>query len=598
MRCVSAGFWQAIGVRLIASLPLSLLVGLGVGYVAFHEPAPNTAAVGAARHVQERSADAADIPDLPEATDKKMQRLIAATQSKGSRMTRENAMYVAIEALTGEDLRGLMADGGALKAMVDKGGGNLSNEFASALIGHWLAVAPEAVLAWMPQALESIPAEHSHRGIILDALAAKLPVQMLALVPSRKNASKREEIISRALLELAANDLSKARAWLALCTDPEDRKVAEKAVRFGTVRADPTQAVELAGSMEDRQQADRLFFAATERAAKMSPGVMRQLAAAPLQPWMIPYMLFRLGQHDPELAVDLALKSAASGMGGSDDLHGAFAALARKDPAQAIVKMEGLTGPQLTAAVSAIGLEWAASDPAAALAWLVERPASERRGLATGPNNGESDALVVAFGEWVGNGSDAARAWAEALPAGETRIAVQTKLAQVLAERGLVAEATQLLARLGSAADPKAVSNIAASWAKTDPQAAANWVISQPPGQSQNGALSSVVWTWASENPHGVEDWLAQFPSGEARDQSVASFLARDGSWAHGSAERSAEFERWFDLIENPKQRTHAAIASFWRRRESDPIGARAWLSTLPNVDSDVIRMAIRNSRR
>jgi hypothetical protein len=112
--------------------------------------------------------------------------------------------------------------------------------------------------------------------------------------------------------------------------------------------------------MEDRQQADRLLYAATERAGMMSPGVMRQLATAPLQPWMIPTMFFRLGQRDPALAVDLALKSAANGIGGSDDLHGAFAALARQDPAQAVAKFEGLTGPQLTAAVSATGLEWAA----------------------------------------------------------------------------------------------------------------------------------------------------------------------------------------------------------------------------------------------
>jgi hypothetical protein len=175
---------------------------------------------------------------------------------------------------------------------------------------------------------------------------------------------------------------------------------------------------------------------------------------------------------------------------------------------------------------------------------------------------------------------------------------VQTKFAQVLAERGQVAEATQVLSRLGSAANPKAVEKIAGAWAKADPQAAADWAIAQPPGPSQNGALASVVWTWANDNPQAVEDWLAQFPAGDARDHSVAAFLGRNGAWAFGSAERSAEFDRWFDLIEDPKQRTRAAINNFWRRRDSDPAGARAWLTTLPNVDSDVIRTAIRNSRR
>jgi hypothetical protein len=142
-------------------------------------------------HEKERSTDTAAGLDSPATANDKMQRLVSATQSKGSRMARENAMYVAIEALTAEDLRGLMADGGALKAIVDKAELNMSNEFASALIGHWLAVDQDAVLAWMPYALESIPVEHSHRGIILDALAAKRPMEMPALVPSRKNASKR-----------------------------------------------------------------------------------------------------------------------------------------------------------------------------------------------------------------------------------------------------------------------------------------------------------------------------------------------------------------------------------------------------------------------
>ncbi len=55
-----------------------------------------------------------------------------------------------------------------------------------------------------------------------------------------------------------------------------------------------------------------------------------------------------------------------------------------------------------------------------------------------------------------------------------------------------------------------------------------------------------------------------------------------------------AEFDAWFDLIEDPWQRAQAAERRYWSARETDPAGARAWLSSLRNVDPEIIRMALR----
>lgn len=582
--------------RLTVTLPVSLVAGLGAGFVFFRGPAPLTPAAVAALREKEASTDAAAWPDSPAATDAKAQRLIAAALRKGRRLERDSEMYLAIEAFTAEDFRRLAADAGALKAVAEKLRGigwDTSRDLGSAMIARWLAVDPATVMTWAPRALELIPAKENARNIILDALAAKRPEDMLALVPSRKDAAERADIISRALRELAEHDPAKARAWLAGCTDPADRRVAEKAMRLGAVQADPLRAVELAGAIENRQEARELMSAAAARAAKIGPGVLRQLATTPMPPWLLGSVIRELANREPAMAVDLAVKSIADGKNDSYALYAAFYALARSEPAQAIAKMEGLAGPALAAAVSATGFEWAGREPAAALAWLAERPKAER----TSPSrwsHGTNDALLMGFGGWAESAPGDARAWADALPAGATRDAVQAQLARALAGRGEPAEATQVLARLGRAADPKAITDIAGAWARRDPQAAADWAIAQEPGPAQNGALAGIVGTWANDDPHGVGDWLGQFPAGEARDRSVQAFLWRGSAWSATHAERIAEFDAWFDLIDDPYRRAQVARSSFWQRKQRDPAGARAWLSALPDVDPEVIRMTLR----
>ena len=323
--------------------------------------------------------------------------------------------------------------------------------------------------------------------------------------------------------------------------------------------------------------------------------MLRQLATTPMKPWMLGTVLSEFAVRDPELAVELVLKSGGLGDNGSFALQSAFTALAQRDPAQAIAKMEGLAGPELAAAISAIGRAWAAREPAAALAWLAERPASER----IDPNRtvgGSNDALVMAFSTWAQSSQDDARAWADALPAGATRDAVQTQLARTLAERGDPAAATQVLVRLGRAADPKALKDIAGAWARRDPQAAADWAIAQPPGPAQSSALAGIVGTWANDDPRGVADWLAQFPPGDARDRSVTAFLWRSNAWNMGTADRIAEFDAWFDRIDDPWRRAQAARSSFWQRKQRDPAAARAWLASLPNVDPEMIRVTLRDN--
>ena len=504
-------------------------------------------------------------------------------------------MYLAIQALTAEDFRRLLAEDGAWKKFATQfqdAGYWAFRDLGPALIARWLTVEPGSIVTWAPRLLDETPAD-DFRLFIIAALAARRPEELLAIVPTRKDAAAREQIIATALGELAKLDLPKARAWLDRCTDPADRKAAEKAVLIGAVQADPLRAIEVAGAMKNRREAFDVLRSAAQSAQAMGPGVLRQLATSPMPPWMVSSLLNVLVNEgrDSELAVDLALQST-NDPNASSMLRSAFTSLARRDPAQAIARMEGLSEKQRATTVAAIGYEWVGSDPVAALAWLAERPLAERND----PNGWPShDPLVMAFANWVEGAAGPARAWADALPPGELRDSMQKQLAWSLAQQGKAAEAARVLEQMGRAADPKTISIIAQKWASRDPQAAADWAIKQPPGAAQSGALASVVAAWANDDPQGVGNWLSQFPAGESRDRSVVAFLSRDNTFVVGSEARIAEFDAWFDLIDDPWQRAQAAVRIFDSRKELDPSEARKWLASLPNVDPDVIQMKLRH---
>jgi len=150
--------------------------------------------------------------------------------------------------------------------------------------------------------------------------------------------------------------------------------------------------------------------------------------------------------------------------------------------------------------------------------------------------------------------------------------------------------------QLGASADPKGVATVASAWATTDLQAASDWALALPAGPMQNRAIATVVGVWAYNDPQGAENWLGQFPAGEARDRSIVAFLSR-GASALSDAERSAEFEQWFDVIDDNWQRTRAAVGLFRTKWNIDPDAARTWLSSLPDIDPEMVRITLREYR-
>jgi hypothetical protein len=583
--------------RLIVMLPGAAIAGLVASYyLCSHERGGGVARRGVEAGKGEVAQAAGGGEDAGAGAEVKVGRLVAVAQRKGDSAERDNELYLAIEAFGAEDLRALLGDAASLKAFSEKlrkFDHAPKDQVIPALVARWLAVDEGGALAGLPLVLEALPFGDDLRKKIVEVFAKKRPEAVLALVAQRKDAKDREKLILGALSALAERNPAKARTWLADCTEAGDRRAAERAVREGTVEADPMRVVEMAGAAHDRDEAVNLLRSASTRAAKTGPGVLRQLVMTSMPPWMLSTVLDEFAERDPAMAVDLAVKASSTDANLGGGIQSAFGALAGRDPALAIAKMEGLSGMNLASAICAIGTAWAEKDPAAAMTWLAGRPSAERK--ASSSYDGPNDTLLLEFNGWAEQSSDAARAWADALPAGETRDAVQMQLARAYTKAGKPGEAVQVLAALGSAADQKAVSTMSAEWARRDPKAAAEWATGQSPGPVQSSALAGIVRTWANDDKGAVEEWLGQFPAGDARDRSVAAFLGRSSAMTDGAAERAAEFERWFDRIDDPWRRAQVAASGYQQRKQRDPAAARTWLLSLPNLDGDVVRMTLRN---
>jgi len=542
---------------------------------------------------------ATPLPEDAATPEIKAQRLIAAALLKAPEIDRNAELYLAIQAFKAEDFARLMTGQQEFKAVLE-GLRNLDDEItrklAFGLVRRWMAVDPEGVVASLPRIVELLPAKGNVRDAFVLALAKAQPDAVLQLVPACEDAVQRGWIIATALEVVAMQDARKAEAWLKNCSDPDDRRVAARAVRLGIVRGDPLRAVEVTTRLTDANDICQVMSTAAEQAAKIGPGMLRQLATMPMKYEMLAPVLDKFADADPDLAVELVLSQSRDRdlESQTTSVQAAFGALARRDPELALPKLEGLEGNALAAAVSAVGAEWTSRDPAAALAWLMDKPVSERSDPGS-MSEGSNDALLMSFSTWFECDRDAARTWAAALPPGDERDRVEAQLARTLAYNQEPAEAAKVLAGLGAAADPKTLSQIAELWAENDPHAAAEWASAQPAGPLQAAAIASVVSTWARDDADATREWLAQFPPGEARDRSVMAFLNRSRIGSNSTSRQIAEFDAWFNLIDDPWQRSRAVTNQYRIRRLVDPAGARAWLATMQNVDPALLRIGTSN---
>jgi len=88
--------------------------------------------------------------------------------------------------------------------------------------------------------------------------------------------------------------------------------------------------------------------------------------------------------------------------------------------------------------------------------------------------------------------------------------------------------ATEEFLRLGPTGDSakEAIDNVAADYARNDPQSGAALVARLPPGELRDQAIKTFVEKWGDIDPEAAVEWIGQLPAGHERDVAVCRFVA------------------------------------------------------------------------
>jgi len=117
---------------------------------------------------------------------------------------------------------------------------------------------------------------------------------------------------------------------------------------------------------------------------------------------------------------------------------------------------------------------------------------------------------------------------------------------------------------------------IADRWSKQDPQTAANWAMSLPPGKEQLRALDELVQNWCDLNLQTAADFVSRQQAGISRDTMVGT-LAREVS-----KQDPASGLKWVATIQDVGMQESAAWSIYHRALRRDPDGARTMLQSSP----------------
>jgi hypothetical protein len=277
-------------------------------------------------------------------------------------------------------------------------------------------------------------------SVLFDRLArANVPtaVAQLTQVPAGEPRDK----ALRALTDLwARTDAPAAVKWAQSLPDPADRAPALETALYNLATRDPLQTIELAQKNLTGAALDRLVLIALDKLTETDPQGASGLVA-----------LLPPGETQNHAAIGVAR------------------ALAAQNPQNALAWAGTLKDNTARWVASTnVYTVWAKADSTAAGAYVLALPAGRD----------QHDAAVHLAGMLVETTTPArAIAWAQSLPAAETR--------------------------------PVALTTIANEWARHDGPAATQWAAAQPAGAVLPAAVTGAFSYWLLQDAGGARAWLA-----------------------------------------------------------------------------------------
>jgi hypothetical protein len=219
----------------------------------------------------------------------------------------------------------------------------------------------------------------------------------------------------------------------------------------------------------------------------------------------------------------------------------------------------GERGMNFSMAYNSVASNWAARDPAAALAWA--------RQAAT---KGERFAISGAITGWWKNDPTAAEAYvASHLATREDWQLASTLASNIFSEDP--ERAKEWVSGLpNEEARKQATAGLTIQWGFSDPAAATEWASTLPAGE-RDQSLAETIGLWTAEDPAAAAQWLGSY-DGPGRDQAINNFSL------NVAFKDPAAALTWAATISDPKMRASAerSLAGAWLKR--DPQAARSWI--------------------
>ena len=289
-----------------------------------------------------------------------------------------------------------------------------------------------------------------------------------------------------------------------------------------------------------------------------------------------------------------------------DEQRRLLEALAAVDPTAAMAQAQQLRGDRQAQAVSAVLAAWGEKDPEGAWNWV----------QSTSPGNlYQFDQLLEVFGK---NNPELAARYADSLVASRPELTQEVYLAALMGitHAGGYGTARQLVESANIANEDRNVlmNYVAGAWASYDPQAAAQWVMSQS-GEAQSSALVGLGESWSNVDPQAAANFAARLNGSPQRQlllqQSISKWLMTDPASATNwlaSAENHQDYDQaihtlatlpnlvrdnaptalaWSERIYDSNLRMTALQQILGDMKIKDPVGAASYARSAPNLSQE-----------
>ncbi|MFN0125126.1 MAG: hypothetical protein ACKV19_00375 [Verrucomicrobiales bacterium] len=392
-------------------------------------------------------------------------------------------------------------------------------------------------------------------------------------VPSGKSVEVRErKAVVAATGAVAARGGPVVQRLLA---DFDRRKPIESKLRMlqRILAASPEEVGEMVRGMSGRWRNDPGWREAREAA------VQRWVAVAPDEAlaWVRsgareggqqegPQVLGALAAIDPERALKEA-RHMGSSQQQREAMQSVLHAIAQFDPQRAMQMSEGLPGQIRGGVVSAVFDSWAGRDPSGAAAAAMELKETNQR----------MQAIQTVMHHFTEHDPTGALSWVRSLPEAGMRQNMMRQFFGQLAHRD-PEQALALTADLPKHQQLQMQKEMIGGWARRDPEAAEQWILSRSNTIEQQQLILASVGQLTWGNPERSAALVSKLASGSARDNALQE-LVRMWHWSDSTA--AQEFTRTLPEVEQQRLRSTIAESLAWR----SPDEAIAFLKDNPLDD-------------